>query len=78
MHFRFLSLAILGGLATSSLAQEINVGVPVGPVAPMPAPNYTTKRLVIPPLQPQIGPATATYSITFIDPGGQRRSFSMA
>ena len=78
MHFRLLSLAILGGLATSSLAQEINVGVPVGPVAPMPAPNYTTKRLVIPPRQPQVGPATATYSITFIDPGGTYSTYYAA
>src|SRR5687767_2430113 len=74
-----LVLALLGGMAMSSLAQQTNGGVPTGQAGEMAAPNYGTKDLNLPrrslPPQPPGDPAAITYNITFADPSGPYASF---
>jgi hypothetical protein len=74
-----LIMALLGGVATSSLAQQTNGGVPVGRAGEMSAPNYATKGLGLPrpslPSPSQSGPAAITYNITFTDPSGPYASY---
>jgi hypothetical protein len=73
-----LTLALFGGFAASSLAQETNGGVPVGRAGEMAAPNYATKGLVprtsLPPQSPD-APAAITYNVTFVDPSGPYASY---
>jgi hypothetical protein len=72
-----LIMALFGGIAASSLAQEMNGGVPVGRAGEMSPPNYATKYLLPlrPSLPPQAGPATITYNVTFTEPGGPYASY---
>lgn len=72
-------MALAGGIATSSLAQQTNGGVPMGRAAEMAAPNYATKdfnipRLSLPP-QPPSDPAAISYNIIFADPSGPYASY---
>jgi len=72
-----LIMALFGGIAASSPAQEMNGGVPVGRAGEMAPPNYATKGIIPsrPSLPPQAGPASITYNVTFADPGGPYASY---
>lgn len=72
-----LIMALFGGIAASSLAQQMNGGVPVGRAGEMAPPNYATKGLIPsrPSLPPQGGPASITYNVTFAEPGGPYASY---
>jgi hypothetical protein len=74
-----LVVALFGGIAASSLGQQMNGGVPMGRAGEMSAPNYATKSLIVPrsslPPQPPGASAAITYNVTFAEPGGPYASY---
>jgi hypothetical protein len=79
MKKNVLIAALLGGIATLSLAQQTKNGVAVGPAGQMPPPNYATRGLNLPrqslPLQPSGASPAITYNVTFIEPAGPYASY---